>query len=134
MPSRFAWIAAIVLYWMIAARRPSFNFALDRALHGPGYWKPIVILEALRVDYPLASDRLHRFVIDGMRAIPPRLPVPPCCTTPTSSRARPKAAGSSKRLARDSAVIVTDDYPCFFLPQMVAAAGPAADVAGVGGQ
>ena len=28
--------------------------------------KPLVILEALRAGYPWASDRLHRFVLDGM--------------------------------------------------------------------
>ena len=56
-----------VLYWMIAARRARSNFALDRAMA----WavelrRPLVVLEALRVDYPHASERLHRFVIDGM--------------------------------------------------------------------
>jgi len=52
---------------MIATRRSSSNFALDRAIA----WAvelglPVVVLEALRVDYEFASDRLHRFIIDGM--------------------------------------------------------------------
>jgi len=56
-----------VLYWMIAYRRVRRNFALQRAVK----WahelnKPLVILEALRSGYPWASDRLHRFVLDGM--------------------------------------------------------------------
>ena len=56
-----------VLYWMIAFRRTTWNHSLDRALE----WcrdlrKPLVILEALRAGYPWASDRIHRFVIDGM--------------------------------------------------------------------
>ena len=56
-----------MLYWMIAYRRTSWNFALDRAVE----WakkprKPLVILEALRCDYRWASSRMHRFVIDGM--------------------------------------------------------------------
>ena len=56
-----------VLYWMIATRRPSFNFALDRAHDWARELKlPLVILEALRIDYPHASDRFHRFIIDGM--------------------------------------------------------------------
>jgi deoxyribodipyrimidine photo-lyase len=59
--------ADYVLDWMIAARRSSSNFALDRAIA----WAlelglPVVVLEALRVDYQFASDRLHRFIIDGM--------------------------------------------------------------------
>jgi len=58
---------ARVIYWMIASRRVRFNFALQRAAD----WSrdlglPLVILEALRSDYPWASDRLHRFVADGM--------------------------------------------------------------------
>ncbi len=56
-----------VLYWMIAYRRPFWNYSLERAVD----WalelgKPLVILEALRCDYPWASDRLHRFILDGM--------------------------------------------------------------------
>src|SRR4051794_35018719 len=60
---------AFVLYWMIAARRPTYNFALDRSIAWtPELGRPIVVLEALRVDYPHGSDRLHRFVLDGMAA------------------------------------------------------------------
>src|SRR5690348_6259331 len=56
-----------VLYWMIAARRPRFNFALDRALDWAEHLgKPLLVLEGLRVGYRWASDRLHRFALDGM--------------------------------------------------------------------
>lgn len=52
---------------MIASRRLHFNFALDRALeHCSALSKPLVILEALRIGYRWANDRIHRFVIDGM--------------------------------------------------------------------
>ena len=56
-----------VLYWMIAFRRTEWNFSLQRAVE----WavelrKPLVIFEPLRIGYRWASDRLHRFVIDGM--------------------------------------------------------------------
>ena len=59
---------AFVLFWMIGARRVRYNFALERAIA----WakeldRPLVILEPLRCDYPYASDRFHRFVIEGMR-------------------------------------------------------------------
>ena len=52
---------------MIASRRVTWNFALDRAVE----WteklqKPLVVLEALRCGYPWASDRIHRFALDGM--------------------------------------------------------------------
>jgi deoxyribodipyrimidine photo-lyase len=56
-----------VLYWMIAARRSEFNFGLERAVAWARRLNcPIVVLEALRVDYPWASDRFHAFVIQGM--------------------------------------------------------------------
>jgi deoxyribodipyrimidine photo-lyase len=56
-----------VLYWMIAARRTTWNVALDRAIaHAYALRKPLVVFEALEVDYPWASDRLHCFVIEGM--------------------------------------------------------------------
>ena len=42
-----------VLYWMIAARRAASNFALDRAIAWARHLgQALVVLEALRVDYP----------------------------------------------------------------------------------
>ena len=56
-----------VLYWMIAFRRTHWNLALERAVA----WavevnRPLVILEPLRIGYRWASDRIHRFILDGM--------------------------------------------------------------------
>lgn len=59
---------AFVLYWMIATRRTVLNDALDRAVDWAEKLKrPLVVLEGLRSDYPWASDRLHGFMIDGVR-------------------------------------------------------------------
>ncbi len=59
--------AKYVLYWMIANRRVAYNFAFDRAMeYCRELGKPLVIFEALRCGYEWASDRMHRFVIDGM--------------------------------------------------------------------
>ena len=56
-----------VLYWMTTARRTTYNFGLQRAVeHCVELRKPLVILEALRCDYPEASDRLHHFILQGM--------------------------------------------------------------------
>ncbi len=56
-----------VLYWMIAARRAGSNFALDRAIaQARRLRRPLLVLEALRLDYPWASARVHQFVLDGM--------------------------------------------------------------------
>ncbi len=109
-----------VLYWMTAFRRLTYNYSLDRAAE----WsrrlnRPILILEALRCDYPWASRRFHRFVMQGMsdnraqaslsgHGYFPYVELSPGCGT-----------GLIESLAAKAAVIVTDDFPCFFLPRMI---------------
>ena len=52
---------------MVAARRTQWNFALERAVEwAADLGVPLVVYEPLRLDYRWASDRLHRFVLDGM--------------------------------------------------------------------
>jgi deoxyribodipyrimidine photo-lyase len=52
---------------MTAFRRARFNFSLERAVDlALELRKPLLVLEALRCDYPWASDRFQRFVADGM--------------------------------------------------------------------
>lgn len=113
-----------VLYWLIAARRTHDNFALDRAIeHAKRLNKPLLVLEALRVAYPFASDRFHRFVIDGMAdnavAFHRAGIAYHAYVEPTVGAGR----GLLEALAKDAAVVVTDDFPCFFLPRMLVAAG-----------
>src|SRR5688500_11134017 len=58
---------ACVLYWMIAARRSRWNYALQRTVElARELAKPLVVFEPLRAGYPWASDRLHAFVLQGM--------------------------------------------------------------------
>ncbi len=114
-----------VLYWMTAFRRPYDNFALQRAVEwAKGLGRPLVIFEALRTDYPWASERLHRFLLDGMEDnaayfarrghgvryigyVEPRLGA---------------GKGLLAQLCKEACVLVGDDFPCFFLPRMQAAA------------
>ena len=57
-----------VLYWMTMARRATWNFGLQRAIEwSRDLGKPLLVLEALRCDYPWANDRLHQFVLEGMQ-------------------------------------------------------------------
>ncbi len=112
-----------VLYWMIANRRLTANFSLDRALELCGeLHKPLVILEALRCDYRWASDRLHGFVLDGMRdnaAECQRYGITCFCYLEPAPHS---GSGLLQALAADACAVVTDDFPCFFLPRMVNAA------------
>jgi deoxyribodipyrimidine photo-lyase len=112
-----------VLYWMIAQRRHNWNFALQRAVEWAGeLGKPLVVLEALRLDYPWASRRFHRFVLEGMAANRAAFDSRGVRYFPYLERKRGMGKGLLKRLGGEACVVVTDDYPCFFLPRMVAAA------------
>ena len=111
-----------VLYWMQSYRRLDHNHALDHALRWAGdLGKPLVVYEGLRLDYPWASRRLHRFVLEGMRdnrdaARPLGLSYWPFVETPEQP-----GRGLLARLAERAAVVVTDDFPCFIIPGQTAA-------------
>jgi deoxyribodipyrimidine photo-lyase len=109
-----------VLYWMVAARRSRSNFGLQRAVElAQELGKPLLVLEALRHDYRWASPRLHRFVLDGMadnRAAFARAKV----GYHAYVEPRPGAGqGLVEALAARAAAVVTDYFPCFFLPRMI---------------
>jgi deoxyribodipyrimidine photo-lyase len=112
-----------VLYWMTASRRTTWNFALDRAVEwAEKLRKPLVILEALRCGYPWASDRIHRFVIDGMAENACRFEGTDVLYYPYLEPAPNVGKGLLAALASLACIVVTDDFPCFFLPHMVASA------------
>ena len=103
---------------MTASSRVTWNFALDRAVE----WteklqKPLVVLEALRCGYPWASDRIHRFALDGMAENAcwfegtDVLYYPYLEPTPNAGK------GLLAALASHACVVVTDEFPRFFVPQ-----------------
>ena len=108
-----------VLYWMVAFRRPRWSFALQHAAaRANELGKPLLILEALRVGYPWASDRLHRFVLDGMRANQRWLRDRNVVYYPYVEPEHGAGRGLLAALAKDACLVVSDDYPAFFIPKM----------------
>ena len=112
-----------VLYWMTACRRVHWNYSLDRAV----FWalelkKPLVILEALRAGYPWASDRFHGFIMAGMVDNASALKGENALYYPYLEPAKDADKGLLAALAADACVIVTDDFPAFFLPDMIRSA------------
>ena len=113
-----------VLYWMIANRRANYNFALQRAADlARELKKPLLVYEPLQQDYQWHCDRFHQFVIDGMH----------------ENARRFKEAGVGYvadldptqgflKIVKHACAVVTDDYPCFFLPRVVRAAAKKLDV------
>ncbi len=111
-----------VLYWMTMSRRTRWNFALQRAVDWSNeLGRPLVVLEALRVDYPWASDRFHRFVLDGMNDNATAFAEAGVRYYPYVEGTPNEGGGLVETLASAASVVVTDEYPAFFLPGMVAA-------------
>lgn len=118
-----------VLYWMVANRRVTDNFALDHAIaHARRLGLGLLVLEPLRVGYRWASHRHHRFVIQGMAEHAADLADAPARYLPYVEPTAGAGAGLLEALAARAAVVVTDDYPVFFLPRMQAAAASRLDV------
>jgi deoxyribodipyrimidine photo-lyase len=110
-----------ILYWMIAFRRTIWNYSLQRAAE----WakelnKPLVILEALRIGYGWACDRFHRFIIDGMADNASKLSKYPVLYYPYVEPAPDEDKGLLAALAEKACLVVSDDFPAFFLPRMIA--------------
>jgi deoxyribodipyrimidine photo-lyase len=114
---------AYVLYWMIAARRTSWNFALDHAIaRSKELGRPLVVLEALRIGYRWASDRIHAFVLGGMRDNAAAFAKAGVTYLPYVERAPGEGKGLLAELAKRACLVVTDEQPGFFLGNMVTAA------------
>ena len=112
-----------VLYWMTSYRRCNWNYSLQRAVAWAGaLHKPLVVLEALRCGYPWASDRIHHFVIQGMADNAAALARKRVLYYPYVELEADRGKGLLAALAARSSVVVSDDFPCFFLPRMQGAA------------
>jgi deoxyribodipyrimidine photo-lyase len=115
--------ASYVLYWMVAQRRTTWNFALQRAHDWAlALKRPLLILEALRLGYPYASVRLHRFILDGMADQAAACSAAGVRYLPYVEDAPDAGSGLLAELARDAGVVVGDESPVSFLPRMLAAA------------
>ncbi len=136
-----------VLYWMQIYRRLHHNHALDYACAwAESLGKPLVIFEGLRFDYRWASVRHHRFLLEGMQANA-RLAAErgihywPFVATPERwsevlqnpeqcyQGFQPDGRGLLRHLSRDACLVVTDDWPCYVVPEQTAALASKVDVA-----
>ena len=112
-----------VLYWMIAQRRLTWNFALQRAIERCiALEKPLLIFEPLRLDYPWASERIHQFIIQGMRDNEEVANTHGVTYFPYVEPTLGAGKGLLKTLCERACLVVTDEYPCYFIPKMTRAA------------
>ncbi|HDR16116.1 MAG TPA: deoxyribodipyrimidine photolyase [Desulfobacteraceae bacterium] len=113
-----------VLYWMIANRRAEWNFALDRAVERANELnRPVLVLEALRVGYRWACDRFHNFILDALDEHRGVFEKKNVSYYPYVEPSPGEGRGLIERLGRRACIVITDEFPCFFLPAMVEKAG-----------
>jgi deoxyribodipyrimidine photo-lyase len=112
-----------VLYWMIATRRPHWNFALDRAVElAADLRRPVLVLEALGCGHRWASDRMHRFVLDGMHDNGEAFARRETAYYPYVEPSPGAGRGLLEALGKRACTIITDEFPCFIVPDLVASA------------
>ena len=107
-----------VLYWMQMFKRTTHNYALNFAISQANERKlPLVVYEGLKFYYPWASDRIHTFILEGIeekRKAFEKLGIKYVFYLQKDDKS-PK--DTVARIAKDAALIVTDDFPCFIIPK-----------------
>ena len=117
-----------VVYWCQMQRRPDDNAALDYAiLQANRLGVPCVVYEALRSDYPFASDRLHTFVVEGVEDMRAGCEARGLLYAFFLPKTPAEARGVVRKLAKRAALVVTDDYPTFVVADHLERAGAALD-------
>jgi deoxyribodipyrimidine photo-lyase len=104
----------LVVYWMQVFRRADDNAALAFAVERANeLGVPCLVYEALRPDYPHASDRLHRFVLEGARDTARRLAERGIAHRFFLPRTPDEARGVALKVASRARLLVSDDFPSF---------------------
>lgn len=114
---------AYVIYWMTAARRTRWNFALQRAIGWAMELKrPLVIIEVLTCGGRWDSDRQHRFILQGMSDNARRLADTPALYYPYVEPQPGECREFFAAVCGQACVVIIDDYP-IALPAVKAAEG-----------
>ncbi|MGC9945494.1 MAG: deoxyribodipyrimidine photo-lyase [Bryobacteraceae bacterium] len=122
--------ADYVLYWCQMNRRADANQALDFAVDLANQLDlPVLFYEGLTYSYPYASDRFHRFILEGVPETARRLNTLGIGYTFYLRRRPSDPNDVVYRLAARAAAVVTDDYPTFVAARHTASVAPKLDVA-----
>lgn len=104
--------AEYVLYWSQANRRAESNHALAFAADlANRLGLPVLCYEALTSFYPLANDRIHTFVLEGVAANERRFDELGIGYVFYLRRTKSDPNDVLYHLAQNAAAVVTDDYP-----------------------
>jgi len=107
-----------VLYWMQMFKRASHNYALNFAIQMANEHKlPLVVYEGLKFYYPWTNDRLHTFILEGVAEKQAEFSNRGIRYIFYLQRNDRDPKHTVAQLAREAALLVTDDYPCFIIPE-----------------
>lgn len=105
-----------VLYWSQSARRMSRNIALNFAVEkANSAGLPVVVYESIRPDYRSANERIHTFVLDGVRKSIADAAERGLRYIFYLPRKADEARGVVRRLASRARMVVTDEFPTFIV-------------------
>jgi deoxyribodipyrimidine photo-lyase len=117
-----------VLYWSQMFRRPFDNAALAFAIERANALRlPCLVYEAVRPDYPYASDRFHTFLLEGARDMAQGLAARGLQHAFFLPKTPEEARGIVRKLVKHAALVVSDDHPAFVCPVQNAAAASFAE-------
>ena len=99
-------------------KRASHNYALNFAIQMANDRSlPLVVYEGLKYYYPWASDRIHTFILEGVAEKKVEFAERGIRYLFYLQRHGRDPKNTVAQLAKDAALIVTDDFPCFIIPR-----------------
>jgi deoxyribodipyrimidine photo-lyase len=106
--------AKYVLYWSQMNRRVRTNHALEYAIRRANELRlPVLFYEGLTCSYPHANDRLHTFLLENVPDTERRLKERHIGYLFYLRRRIKDANNLLYLLAKNAAIVITDDYPAF---------------------
>lgn len=106
-----------ILYWMQMFKRTSHNHALNFAIEQANERKlPLVVYEGLKFYYPWASDRIHTFILEGVEEKRKEFEKRGIKYIFYLQKDKKSPKDTVAKIAKDAVLLVTDDFPCFIIP------------------
>ena len=110
-----------VLYWVLAFRRSKYNHALQRATEWANELnKPLLIFEPLQLRYEWSNKRFQQFIIESMKNNFDVFEKSKAGYFPFVETNEGEIDGLFESLIKKACVVIGDDFPAFFIPQMSA--------------
>ena len=110
--------ARYVLYWMQMYKRVDNNHSLIYAIRRANELRlPLVVYEGLKYYYPWANDRIHTFILEGVEEKRVAFEALGIRYVFYLQKDADVSKNTVAALAKDAALIVTDDFPCFIIPE-----------------